>query len=79
MRPVLPFRVLPLLLAEANAALAQPAKDGATPGPSMPIPGNADAGNYWYWVAAVIAIIALVWGVPRFLRLIKGSSPRRKP
>lgn len=46
------------------------------PAPAANAPGT---GNYWYWIAAVVAIIIIVWGVPRFFRAIRSSEPRRRP
>lgn len=54
------------------------------PGPNAPqrpspMANTAGTGYYWYWVAGVVVIVILAWVVPRFLRLAKGSKPRRKP
>ncbi len=62
-----------------NAGQPSPTPTGpAVPHRPPPMANSADTGYYWYWVAGIIVVAALLWGVPRFLRLAKGSTPRRK-
>lgn len=63
---------LPLLLSHVTAlAQTQPGEHGS--------PNAGTAGYYWYWVVGIIVLILLFWGLPRLLRMLKGSPPGRKP
>jgi hypothetical protein len=61
--------------AQPGARQSGPAVPTA-PAPAAQAPGT---GNYWYWIAAIAAIIVIFWGVPRFFRAIRSSEPRRRP